>query len=61
MEALKEKVHQTKKETIEASSQWEKKYTTDIEKYKKETTEMKILVRAKKIKLEEMNIEHQAL
>ena len=61
MKALKKQVHQTKKEAIKASSQWEKKHTINIEKYKKKTAKMKIQVRAEKIKLAEMNTEHQTL
>ena len=61
MEALKRQVHQTKKEASEASNQWERKYTIDTGKYKRETVEIKIWMRAKKIKLVEISTKHQAL
>ena len=39
---LKKQVHQIKKEVFEASNQWEKKYTKDVGRNKKEGDEMKI-------------------
>ena len=51
IDTLKKQVHQTKKEGFEASRQWEKKYTEDIGRYKKERAEMKIWMQADKIKL----------
>ena len=61
VEALKKQVHQAKKEAFEASSQWEKMYIVDTEKYKRESVEIKIQMRAEKIKLVEMSNEHQAI
>ena len=42
VDTLKKQVHQIKKEVFEASNQWEKKYTKDVGRNKKEGVEMKI-------------------
>ena len=61
VEPLKKQVRQVKKEAFEASSKWEEKYAVDIEKHKRENIEMKIRLRAKKIKHVELSSKHQAL
>ena len=42
IDILKKQVHQIKKEVFKASNQWEKKYTKDVGRNKKEGDEMKI-------------------
>ena len=61
IDMLKKQVHQIRKEVSKASNQREKKYTENIGRYKKERAEIKIWKQVDKIKLVEMDNEHQTL
>ena len=52
---MKKQVCQIKKKASKGSSLWGKKYTIDTKKYKRENVEMKIQLRAKKIKQAELS------